>query len=62
VNPRPSLLKLFGVFTFIPERFRAKEWSSSFGFEREGYLRRHRRRQTGELRESVVMGLLFEGE
>jgi RimJ/RimL family protein N-acetyltransferase len=33
-----------------------------FGFEREGYLRRHWRRQSGELWDSVVMGLLLEGE
>jgi putative acetyltransferase len=28
-----------------------------FGFEREGYLRRHYRRRSGELWDSVVMGL-----
>jgi RimJ/RimL family protein N-acetyltransferase len=33
-----------------------------FGFEREGYLRKHWRRQSGELWDSVVMGLLLEGE
>jgi RimJ/RimL family protein N-acetyltransferase len=33
-----------------------------FGFEREGYLRKHWRRQSGELWDSVVMSLLLEGE
>jgi RimJ/RimL family protein N-acetyltransferase len=33
-----------------------------FGFEREGYLRKHWRRQSGELWDSVVMGLVLEGE
>jgi RimJ/RimL family protein N-acetyltransferase len=33
-----------------------------FGFEREGYLRKHWRRQSGELWDSVVMGLLLEAE
>jgi RimJ/RimL family protein N-acetyltransferase len=33
-----------------------------FGFEKEGYLRRHWRRRSGELWDSVVMGLLMEGE
>jgi RimJ/RimL family protein N-acetyltransferase len=33
-----------------------------FGFEREGYLRKHWRRRSGELWDSVVMGLLLEGE
>jgi RimJ/RimL family protein N-acetyltransferase len=33
-----------------------------FGFEREDYLRKHWRRQSGELWDSVVMGLLLEGE
>ncbi len=32
-----------------------------FGFEREGYLRKHWRRRNGELWDSVVMGLLLEG-
>jgi RimJ/RimL family protein N-acetyltransferase len=31
-----------------------------FGFEREGYLRKHWRRRSGELWDSVVMGLLLE--
>ncbi len=30
-----------------------------FGFEREGYLRRHYRRRNGELWDAVVMGLLL---
>ena len=30
-----------------------------FGFEREGYLRKHWRRRNGELWDSVVMGLLL---
>ncbi|HEV8649497.1 MAG TPA: GNAT family N-acetyltransferase [Actinomycetes bacterium] len=30
-----------------------------FGFEREGYLRRHYRRRSGELWDAVVMGLLL---
>jgi RimJ/RimL family protein N-acetyltransferase len=33
-----------------------------FGFEREGYLRKHWRRRSGELWDSVVMGLLLEAE
>jgi RimJ/RimL family protein N-acetyltransferase len=33
-----------------------------FGFEQEGYLRRHWRRRSGELWDSVVMGLVLEGE
>jgi RimJ/RimL family protein N-acetyltransferase len=33
-----------------------------FGFEREGYLRKHWRRRSGELWDSVVMGLLLEDE
>lgn len=32
-----------------------------FGFEREGYLRKHWRRRNGELWDSVVMGLLLDG-
>lgn len=31
-----------------------------FGFEQEGYLRRHWRRRNGELWDSIVMGLLLE--
>jgi RimJ/RimL family protein N-acetyltransferase len=31
-----------------------------FGFEQEGYLRRHWRRRIGELWDSIVMGLLLE--
>lgn len=31
-----------------------------FGFEREGYLRKHWRRRNGELWDSVVMGLLLD--
>jgi RimJ/RimL family protein N-acetyltransferase len=31
-----------------------------FGFEREGFLRKHWRRKDGELWDSVVMGLLLE--
>jgi RimJ/RimL family protein N-acetyltransferase len=33
-----------------------------FGFEREGYLRKHWRRRNGELWDSVVMGLLLVEE
>jgi RimJ/RimL family protein N-acetyltransferase len=33
-----------------------------FGFEREGYLRKHWRRRSGELWDSVVMGLVLEEE
>jgi RimJ/RimL family protein N-acetyltransferase len=33
-----------------------------FGFQREGYLRRHYRRRSGELWDAVVMGLLLDGE
>lgn len=32
-----------------------------FGFEREGYLRKHWRRRNGELWDSVVMGLVLDG-
>jgi ribosomal protein S18 acetylase RimI-like enzyme len=28
-----------------------------FGFQREGYLRRHYRRRTGELWDAIIMGL-----
>ncbi|MBK5228915.1 MAG: GNAT family N-acetyltransferase [Actinobacteria bacterium] len=31
-----------------------------YGFEREGYLRKHWRRKSGELWDSVVMGLVLE--
>jgi RimJ/RimL family protein N-acetyltransferase len=31
-----------------------------FGFEREGYLHRHYRRQNGELWDALVMGLVLE--
>jgi ribosomal protein S18 acetylase RimI-like enzyme len=31
-----------------------------FGFQREGYLRRHYRRRSGELWDAVVMGLPLE--
>jgi RimJ/RimL family protein N-acetyltransferase len=31
-----------------------------FGFQREGYLRRHYRRRSGELWDAVVMGLLLD--
>ena len=31
-----------------------------FGFEREGYLRKHWRRRNGELWDSLVMGLVLE--
>lgn len=31
-----------------------------FGFEREGYLRKHWRRRNGELWDSVVMGLVLD--
>lgn len=31
-----------------------------YGFEREGYLRKHWRRESGELWDSVVMGLVLE--
>jgi RimJ/RimL family protein N-acetyltransferase len=32
----------------------------NFGFEREGVLRRHYRRQNGELWDAIVMGLVLE--
>ncbi|HET9558925.1 MAG TPA: GNAT family N-acetyltransferase, partial [Actinomycetota bacterium] len=31
-----------------------------FGFEREGYLRRHYRRRSGELWDAVIMGLRLD--
>ena len=31
-----------------------------FGFEREGYLRRHYRRRSGELWDAIVMGLVLD--
>ena len=33
-----------------------------YGFEREGYLKRHWRRRSGELWDAVVMGLLLTEE
>jgi putative acetyltransferase len=32
-----------------------------FGFEREGYLRSHWPRQNGEIWDTIVMGLVFDG-
>jgi RimJ/RimL family protein N-acetyltransferase len=34
----------------------------AFGFEREGYLRKHYRRRNGELWDAVIMGLLLSEE
>jgi RimJ/RimL family protein N-acetyltransferase len=34
----------------------------AFGFEEEGYLRRHYRRRNGELWDAVIMGLLLSDE
>jgi RimJ/RimL family protein N-acetyltransferase len=34
----------------------------AFGFEQEGYLRRHYRRRNGELWDAVIMGLLLAAE
>jgi RimJ/RimL family protein N-acetyltransferase len=42
-----------------PHNERARALYERFGFEQEGYLRRHYRRRNGELWDAVVMGLLL---
>jgi RimJ/RimL family protein N-acetyltransferase len=43
-----------------PHNHGARALYEKFGFEEEGYLRRHWRRRNGELWDAVVMGLLLE--
>jgi RimJ/RimL family protein N-acetyltransferase len=43
-----------------PHNDAARALYKKFGFEEEGYLRRHWRRRSGELWDAVVMGLLLE--
>jgi RimJ/RimL family protein N-acetyltransferase len=43
-----------------PHNHAARALYRKFGFEDEGYLRRHWRRRNGELWDSVVMGLLLD--
>ncbi|MBA3432221.1 MAG: GNAT family N-acetyltransferase [Actinobacteria bacterium] len=42
-----------------PHNEAARNLYRKFGFEEEGYLRRHWRRRNGELWDSVIMGLLI---
>lgn len=42
-----------------PDNARAIRLYEKFGFDREGYLRQHYRRNDGSLRDAVVMGLLL---
>ena len=42
-----------------PHNDAARNLYRKFGFEEEGYLRRHWRRRNGELWDSVIMGLLI---
>jgi RimJ/RimL family protein N-acetyltransferase len=43
-----------------PHNLAAIRLYEKFGFEKEGYLRKHYRRRNGELWDSVVMGLLLD--
>jgi RimJ/RimL family protein N-acetyltransferase len=43
-----------------PHNERAIALYEKFGFEREGYLRKHHRRKTGELWDAIPMGLVLE--
>lgn len=43
-----------------PHNHAARSLYRKFGFEEEGYLRRHWRRRNGELWDAVVMGLLLD--
>lgn len=43
-----------------PHNTAARALYDKFGFEQEGYLRRHYRRKRGELWDAVVMGLLLD--
>jgi RimJ/RimL family protein N-acetyltransferase len=45
-----------------PHNQSARRLYRSFGFEEEGYLRRHYRRRNGELWDAVIMGLLLFDE
>lgn len=42
-----------------PHNERAIKLYERFGFEREGYLRRHYRRRNGDIWDCVVMGLVL---
>jgi RimJ/RimL family protein N-acetyltransferase len=44
-----------------PHNERARALYEKYGFEQEGYLRRHYPRKNGELWDAVVMGLLLDG-
>jgi RimJ/RimL family protein N-acetyltransferase len=44
-----------------PHNERARGLYEKYGFEQEGYLRRHYPRKNGELWDAVVMGLLLDG-
>ena len=43
-----------------PHNDTARALYERFGFEQEGYLRRHYRRKNGELWDAAVMGLLLD--
>ena len=43
-----------------PHNEAARRLYEKFGFEEEGYLRRHYRRRSGEIWDAVVMGLLLD--
>ena len=42
-----------------PDNDAARALYEKFGFEQEGYLRRHYRRKDGSIRDAVVMGLVL---
>ena len=44
-----------------PHNTAARALYEKYGFEQEGYLRRHYPRRNGEIWDAVVMGLLLEG-
>ena len=45
-----------------PHNERARALYEKFGFEQEGYLRRHYPRRNGEIWDAVIMGLLLDAE
>jgi putative acetyltransferase len=45
-----------------PHNAAARKLYQKFGFVEEGYLHRHYRRQSGELWDAVVMGLVLDSD
>jgi RimJ/RimL family protein N-acetyltransferase len=45
-----------------PHNTGARALYNTFGFDEEGYLRKQWRRANGELWDSVIMGLVLEGD